>query len=453
MRATGSRFRFRHTLHLRFSLGKGCLCACRLSLQRGWSFIHSPILYSFFKSKEHKKFHTVATLLFTLSVFLPYYAVAPVAVVLAFCVLFHRERAQEAFADVRAKCILGFCPVVGLVSVCYRNYSGALCALFVFLLLTLGFYLRSGMTRQLFHAALDLACLASVPCFAAAVVQKLIHLPLHPEYRPVSSFENANYYATVIEFVVLIALYRLSHCTGRRKLYLGVIGLNLIALYLTASMSAFASLSCAALVFLILKRKYRLALLLVAAVAAFVGISMLLPEFFPRVDMIDHTMGQRLGIWNVALQGVEEAPLFGQGPLTYWHICRRLGGMPVLHSHNLFLDTLLNFGLFGSLFLFFCALAQLRVILHRLQNNVCTGMNFLILAVVAGVLVHGVTDVTILGLQTGSLFLLICTSMGVQAVPRRVREMPSIASLRSLNRRMRQKYSREGSGGIYSIKR
>ena len=414
------------------------------------NYLH--IVVHTFKNKEIKSFHTWAALLFATSIFLPYYVTILAVVVLGSMVLFHWERAHAAFCDVRAKVIMGFCPAVGLISMVYRNYFGALCALFLFLLLALGFYLRSGMTRQLFHKLLDLVCIGSVLSFLVAGIQKLFFLPTHPEYRPVSTFFNANHYATIIEFVVLIALYRLSHRTGHRKFYIGIIAINLAGLYLTGSMSSLAALSCAALVFLILKGKNKLALGVVGAVLAFAVFALMFPEIFPRVDMIDHTMGQRLDIWQVALRGIQETPLFGQGPLTYMNICEQFGGLPVIHSHNLFLDTILNYGLFGSLFLFFCALSQLRVIIHRLKNNVCTSMNFLILSVLAAVLVHGVTDVTIFGIQTGPLFLLICTSMGVQAETKRTRRAAPVPSLESLHR-IREKYSREGSQGIYSIKR
>ncbi len=367
-------------------------------------------------------------------------------------ILFRWERSHAAFADLRAKIIIGFCPATGLIAVIYRNYFGALCALFLFLLLTLGFYLRSNMTRQLFHRLLDLACLGSVLSFLVAVIQKLVFLPAFPNYRPVSTFFNANHYSTIIEFVVLIAPYRMSQKTGRRKFYAAIILMNLAGLYLTGSMSSIAALTCAALVFLILKGKNMLALALVGMVGGFVAVSMVVPEIFPRVDMIDHTMGQRLDIWGVTLQGIEETPLFGQGPLTYMHICGKYSGMPVIHSHNLFLDILLNYGMLGSLFLFFCALSQMRLIIHRLKSNTCTSMNFLILAVLAAVMVHGITDVTIFGIQTGPLFLLIATSMGVQAEPRRSRHKAPMPSLDSLHR-IRKKYSRDKNQGIYSIKR
>ena len=101
--------------------------------------------------------------------------------------------------------------------------------------------------------------------------------------------------------------------------------------------------------------------------------------------------------------------------MTYLHICDRLGGYYTFHSHNLYLDTLLNYGVIGSLVIFFCAISQMRIIISRLKRNICTSMNLLILAALTAVLVHGLTDVTIFSPQTGMLFLLLCTSMGIQA--------------------------------------
>lgn len=171
--------------------------------------------------------------------FLPFYLAIAVEGVLGLFVLFHGERSRQAFQDFRIRIIMGFCPAVGFIAVLYGNYFGALVALLLFLIFALVFYLRSGMTRQLFHRLLDLACFGSLICFVVAVIQKAVHFSSNPGYRPVSTFLNANYYGMILEFIVLIALYRLSQKTGRRKFYAAVILVNLLGLYLTASMSSF----------------------------------------------------------------------------------------------------------------------------------------------------------------------------------------------------------------------
>ncbi len=385
--------------------------------------------------------------------FLPFYLAIAVEGVLGLFVLFHGERSRQAFQDFRIRIIMGFCPAVGFIAVLYGNYFGALVALLLFLIFALVFYLRSGMTRQLFHRLLDLACCGSLICFVVAVIQKAVHFSSNPGYRPVSTFLNANYYGMILEFIVLIALYRLSQKTGRRKFYAAVILVNLLGLYLTASMSSFLALACACLVFLLLKGKMKTSFLLMGAAAAALLLATVFPEVFPRIDMIDHTTGQRLDIWSTALKGLEEHPILGQGPMTYLHICDRLGGYYTFHSHNLYLDTLLNYGVIGSLVIFFCAISQMRIIISRLKRNICTSMNLLILAALTAVLVHGLTDVTIFSPQTGLLFLLLCTSMGIQAREKRPVVLVQLPELEPL-RRIRWLHARFGRGsGVYSIKR
>ena len=95
----------------------------------------------------------------------------------------------------------------------------------------------------------------------------------------------------------------------------------------------------------------------------------------------------------------------------------------------------------------------MRIIISRLKRNICTSMNLLILAALTAVLVHGLTDVTIFSPQTGMLFLLLCTSMGIQAREKRPVVLVQLPELEPL-RRIRWLHARFGRGsGVYSIKR
>lgn len=101
------------------------------------------------------------------------------------------------------------------------------------------------------------------------------------------------------------------------------------------------------------------------------------------------------------------------GPNAYQLVWPVYNGYPTFHAHNLFLDTLLNFGVVGGCAIFFYVLTQLKMLMKRFQTNVCKNRNILVLVMFSAVLIHGCTDVTIFWIQTGMLFLLVYTSTGI----------------------------------------
>ena len=195
---------------------------------------------------------------------------------------------------------------------------------------------------------------------------------------------------------------------------MGVIGINLIGLYLSASLSAFVATACAVMTILIFKKRYRLAIGMVLLAAAFISVSLVFPFIFPRgLEAIDSTFGQRISIWTTAVRGIARHPFLGTGALSYQMICEQLGGYKTYHCHNLLLDTLLNFGFVGLGAIGIYVIAQFKLLSLRFKSNICRDMNILFLAAIVAVAVHGMTDVTIFWIQTGMMFVLVFSSTGI----------------------------------------
>ena len=55
--------------------------------------------------------------------------------------------------------------------------------------------------------------------------------------------------------------------------------------------------------------------------------------------------------------------------ISWYGLCTTV--YPTFHAHNLFLDTLLNFGVVGGCAIFFYVLTQLKMLMKRFQTNVC----------------------------------------------------------------------------------
>ncbi|WP_167875113.1 O-antigen ligase family protein [Caproiciproducens galactitolivorans] len=357
---------------------------------------------------------SMLVLLLAASVFVPFYFSVVVTCGIAIMTMINCKVRTKAFSSPYSKFLLGFLIIPFFISAIYNNYWGMVYAIVILAAATCAFYVRSVMNRSLFNKVMDLTCIASLWCVAIAVYQKVTAYGLAPRYRPVSVFHNANCYGMMIEFIIIIAIYRIFTNKQKKNFYLAVIELNLIGLYLSASCSAFIATACAVMTMLVLKNRYALAVGLVCVAAAFVTVGAIFPSIFPRgLEAIDSTCGQRLSIWTTALRGITRHPFFGTGALSYQMICEQLGGYKTYHCHNLLLDTLLNFGFVGFGAIGIYCLAQLKLLLLRFKNNIGMNMNILFTAALVATAVHGMTDVTILWIQTGLLFIFMYSAMGI----------------------------------------
>ncbi len=359
-----------------------------------------------------------AVLIFTISIFLPFYFSLVTVSCIAFLTIVKCRIRTKAFSAPYTKLIFTFLAGSFFVAAIYNNYKGMAYSILIYAIVTCGLFFRSIMTKRLFHFSMDTACAASVWCAVIAVVQKATAYAAAPNYRPVSVFTNANYYGMMIEFVVIIALYRIFTNPKRAPFYAMVLACNFVGLYLTASCSSMLATICAAAVILIYKRKSKVTL--VFAVSAAVGLLLVLlfPAILPRSSVaLETTVAQRFSIWGASWRAIKGTPIFGRGATAYQMICEQFGGYKTYHCHNLFLDTLLNFGIVGLVAISTYLIRMVRLFILKFRCNVCRGMDILAFAALTAVLVHGLTDVTILWIQTGALFFLILSSVGIGAVP------------------------------------
>ena len=66
-------------------------------------------------------------------------------------------------------------------------------------------------------------------------------------------------------------------------------------------------------------------------------------------------------MWSTALKGIADHALFGMGPSAYQLVWPAYSGYPTFHAHNLFLDTLLNFGVVGGCAIFFLCFNSVKI--------------------------------------------------------------------------------------------
>lgn len=347
------------------------------------------------------------------ALFLPIYA-AGAALAATLIYLAARRRLVPLLRSApRGPALAAFAALSIVVPLCYRNYLGLVADVGFVLILIVGLYARSVMTPQALAGMLDVSCLLSYPACAVALVQYALWGDV-PFYRTPSVFENANYYAMVIEFVLAFCLYRLLQPqSGRRRAFYGLtILVNLAGLYICDCRTAFGVLAVMAPVMLLLARRWRAFWCLMGAGFLFAAaVVFFAPGLLPRADAILPDLGVRMGHWKNALRGIADHPLLGQGGMAYRLVLQRYGGFPVVHAHSVYLDPLLNFGIVGAALLAGYLSSYVTGIRRLLrQGNRLEGV--LAAGVVTAILVHGLLDVTIFWIQTGALAALVLGVVG-----------------------------------------
>lgn len=373
-------------------------------------------------------FDSLLVLMLTASIFTPFYFSVIAVCGIAVMTMMNCKKREKVFSSPYTKFLLGFLVSSFFVSATYNNYWGMLYSIVMIAAAISGFYVKSVMTRPLFNKMMDTALIASVWCAFIAVYQKISCFSVAPRYRPISAFHNANTYGMIIEFIIIIAMYRIFTNPRMKKLYFAAIVLNMVGLYLCASLSAFLAVFFAVITILAFKGRYKLSGALILLACACVAVGVFCPSILPRgVGAIDTTLEQRLSIWATSIKGISLHPMIGTGPMSYQLVWERFGGYKTYHSHNLLLDTLLNFGVVGFAAIGFYMFMQLKLLVLRFKNNICRNMNILLVGAIVAVAVHGMTDVTIFWIQTGMLFLLIFSSTGIASeyLERKLR-LPSI---------------------------
>ena len=300
------------------------------------------------------------------------------------------------------------------VSIFNLNLQGLIYAAAIFLVFLIAVYIRSLMTVRLFEAVLNVSCAASLFSSAVIIVQ-VISSRSGLSSRAASTFMNANFYAAVIEMIVLFCVYNLVK-TGRKytKFYVLVIVMNLIGLYLCNCRTAMLALGAAVCVFLILSRQYKALLISIAAGLSFLAI---ISQFQFMQDRFGSTLSDldlRISIWKTAVRGILSSPLFGRGSGSYQLASQVFGGPVQPHAHNLLLDPLLNYGLAGVALLAaylknnFKAISRLQV--TQQENSI----QLMIYGLLTGVVIHGLTDITLFNVQSGLLFFIVLGAAGIR---------------------------------------
>jgi O-antigen ligase len=272
------------------------------------------------------------------------------------------------------------------------------------------------MTGELFEKLLTLICTFSLTSTGYAVIEKIVHIidSGRTNQRISAVFFYPNYFGTIVGTVIIICAYKVLTKQNHKWFYYMVAAMNVISMYLCKSMFVWVEVFIGVAVLLVILKRHRLLAiwLFAAALGAFM-IFFLDVNIIPRLSDVDVTVKLRRQIWELTTSEIVKAPLFGHGFYSFMYLFDSSYHNQVIpHAHSIYLDMLLNFGVIGS------GLIVVYVVrFYKSVTSICftkknSMITSLILAVTAAALVHGITDITLLWVQTLPLFLIILSGLG-----------------------------------------
>ncbi len=356
-----------------------------------------------------------------LTLFLPSYVSLAAMVAVMIYLIYTRQLAEVIQATPRGKYAILFCFLFLAVSLYHQNLFGAAQCLGLFFVAVFILYYRKHINHRLLTFIIDASCLISICCFIWGLMEywKIVNrldYPFSdliimdaPQDRINSTFYNANFYAMMIQFMVLMCIYKILHAKTLRRIvfYTVTILCNLFALYLTGCRAGWLSfLVTIPLMFFINKRKKTSIVMCLIILGGVIAV-LINPQIFPRADNVLEYFFDRTDIWKTAILGIKENYLFGLGPNGYYLIFDQFHGPLAPHSHSVYLDPLLSFGIVGVMLTGYFSWPVVKEVTHLYLHKIDVELFGLILCFVLTVLIHGIFDYTIFWIQTGTVFLLI----------------------------------------------
>lgn len=359
-----------------------------------------------------------------LSLSTPFYLCVPI-LLLETLYLLYTKKIINAFKNTpKTKYLIIFMLLTLAVSLIYQNWIGVGCVVLIFIFISLMLYYRQYINKDTFEFIVDLLIVLSVLWAIYGLYEHTQilnrlgydHFTLkvfsRRENRLNSIFFNANYYAMMIEFIIMMIGYKIFGTRDLKKqgYYFVVACFNFFILYLTGCRTAFIAIAGAMLVFLIINKNYRICGL-IALICLIGGIYFIInPQQFPRIEKLVDNFTVRTKIWHAAIEGIKAHPLLGQGPMTYMMIFKQYGGHVTQHAHSVYLDPILSFGIIGVITPIPYIVDNCKRLLTIYREKINLRYVALVISCIVVILLHGTLDYTIFWIHTGMLFLMLASS-------------------------------------------
>lgn len=352
------------------------------------------------------------------SIFLPFFCTALIIAIACFYIVINKK-IVGCFEKNGGFWIILFSIYCSIIAIVNLNFVGLAATVAFVALIIVAKFIRKYITINLLEKGFDIICIMSVITSVFCLIDFIYNqyiLSYKGVYRCTLYFFNCNYLATLFATVILICVYKLLNHIRNPFFYYIVAVFCALGAHFTGSMFVWVEvfIGCSALLLLIRKQQLLSSLFLLAG--TFVIVLYCIPSIMPRINESNITTDNRIIIWKTTLNAISDAtPLLGKGFLTYFNIKDNYAGSyNTAHSHSIFLEPILSFGIIGTIFIviYFLYFYKRVRVCRNAQHKYC--ISSLIIAVSLAILVHSTTDLTFMWIQTGLFYCLIFSSIGIE---------------------------------------
>lgn len=363
-----------------------------------------------------------------LSIFLPFYLFVVVLCLYIISLIFTGDMKSILQKMGEHPMLLLFLSYSTVISILAQNWMGLVASVGMFLFTIFFLHYQSILSHKFFRLILQFVLFGSVLSAAFAslehfqIVKKFNYAFLSPnmqvwhQNRAEVTFFNPNYYGIICCFCIMIAFYLFTTTKlNWLKVFCVIAGfVNLFGLNFTQNRTAFPAIIAGAIIYLFTTIKNWKAFWLSIGVFA-IGLSFLFSsDLGVRMGTLDSSMEERISIWDAGMALFKQNPFWGEGPLTYMHSYPRMHAPYHEHAHSLYIDTILSYGIVGTILLVLSSVAPVRLMMDMSQESGKRPIIGLYLSFLTVVAVHGIFDLALFWIQSGFIFLLVMCSIPLE---------------------------------------
>lgn len=363
-----------------------------------------------------------------LSIFLPFYLFVVVLCLYIISLIFTGDMKSILQKMGEHPMLLLFLSYSTVISILAQNWMGLVASVGMFLFTIFFLHYQSILSHKFFRLILQFVLFGSVLSAAFAslehfqIVKKFNYAFLSPnmqvwhQNRAEVTFFNPNYYGIICCFCIMIAFYLFTTTKlNWLKVFCVIAGFaNLFGLNFTQNRTAFPAIIAGAIIYLFTTIKNWKAFWLSIGVFA-IGLSFLFSsDLGVRMGTLDSSMEERISIWDAGMALFKQNPFWGEGPLTYMHSYPRIHAPYHEHAHSLYIDTILSYGIVGTILLVLSSVAPVRLMMDMSQESGKRPIIGLYLSFLTVVAVHGIFDLALFWIQSGFIFLLVMCSIPLE---------------------------------------
>ncbi|CGE83280.1 O-Antigen Polymerase family [Streptococcus pneumoniae] len=363
-----------------------------------------------------------------LSIFLPFYLFVVVLCLYIISLIFTGDMKSILQKMGEHPMLLLFLGYSTVISILAQNWMGLVSSVGMFLFTIFFLHYQSILSHKFFRLILQFVLFGSVLSAAFAslehfqIVKKFNYAFLSPnmqvwhQNRAEVTFFNPNYYGIICCFCIMIAFYLFTTTKlNWLKVFCVIAGfVNLFGLNFTQNRTAFPAIIAGAIIYLFTTIKNWKAFWLSIGVFA-IGLSFLFSsDLGVRMGTLDSSMEERISIWDAGMALFKQNPFWGEGPLTYMHSYPRIHAPYHEHAHSLYIDTILSYGIVGTILLVLSSVAPVRLMMDMSQESGKRPIIGLYLSFLTVVAVHGIFDLALFWIQSGFIFLLVMCSIPLE---------------------------------------